>query len=251
MRTNRFPVLLAALALAGSSAGAVALPTAAHAAIPTLQNATFKVSLRATQTTSWSREPMGSIADCSPIVRFSGRGTEQVSVTLKPAKFTAWRTAGEVTFLGDPGKDGFGINTAMKIARNGVEQAEEVAGSCMGNPGRVTSTGPYDCGSKRNNVSPSITLAGGRVRLKLGDGLPAPLISPKFRTCPAYANPAVELNGITEIPSLEKIAAGELFGTFRQHILLARRTFKLSGGGYRGTTTVAWEITLTRTGAVR
>lgn len=250
MRTNRFPALAAALALAGGTA-AVAATAPTAAALPTLQNATFKVSLRATQTTSWSRAPMASAADCSPILRFSGRGTEQVSVTLKPTKFTAWRTAGEVTFLGDPGKDGFGVNTAMKITRKGAEQAEEVAGSCMGNPGKVTSTGPYDCGTKRDNVSPQVTLQGGRVRLKIGQGLPAPLVSPEFRSCPAFANDAVELNGITEIPSLEKITAGELFGRFRQHILLARRTFKLSGGGYRGTTTVAWEITLTRTGAVR
>lgn len=247
MLTNRSIRPLATLLLAG----AALLSTAASAqAIPKLQQAAFKVTVEARQTTDWRLVPRAVVSDCSPLVRFSGSGRETTTFKLT-SKTTAYRVGGKATFVATPGRDGFAPAGWAKTTRSGVEYAEEIAGSCAGNQARRSGGGPYDCGSRRQLMVPTLELVGNRLSVTLAEGLPAPLVPVRFETCPVHASPEVRLLGITAIQSLERFTAAEAFGRFKQHVLLARRTFPYRTSGVSGKTTVSWTATLTRTGPIR
>lgn len=237
--------------LGGVAIAALAAP-GAHAAMPRMQQADFTVSATATQTTTWKRSPQAAVADCSPIERFSGEGRETVSMTLKPWRFTAFRIGRQLSFVAAPGKSGLGPHAWTKVSRSGVERVEEVAGSCMGNPGRVTDGGPYDCGTRNRFLSPQVGWRGGRLTLGASEAPLAPLNAGEYRTCPVHVADGVEANGLTAVGSLSPVPVGELLDPgLRRHIVLARRTFRLNRDGRLGTTTVRWTLTLTRKGPVR
>jgi hypothetical protein len=246
------PILRPRAALLGAVAlAAVAAPTA-DAAMPRMQQADFMVSATATQTTTWKRGPQASVADCSPIVRFSGEGRETVSMTLKPWRFTAFRIGRQLSIVAAPGKAGLGPHAWTKVSRTGVERSEEVAGTCMGNPGRVIDGGPYDCGTRNRFLSPQVGWRGGRLTLGASEAPLAPLNAGEYRTCPIHVADGVEANGLTPIGSLSRVPVGELLDPgLRQHVVLARRTLRLNRDGRSGTTTVRWTLTLTRKGPVR
>lgn len=238
--------LLGAVALA-----ALAAPSA-RAAMPRMQQADFMVSATATQTTTWKRTPQAAVSDCSPIVRFGGEGRETVSMTLKPWKFTAFRIGRQLSVVAAPGRAGLGPHAWTKVSRTGVERTEEVAGSCMGNPGRVSDGGPYDCGARNRFLSPQVGWRGGRLTLGASEAPLAPLNAGEYRTCPVYVAEGVEANGLSVVGSLSPVPVGELLDpALRQHIVLARRTFRLGRDSRSGTTTVRWTLTLTRKGPVR
>jgi len=248
IRRPRAALLAAALA-AVASAGAA---TAAEAAIPRMQQADFTVSATATQTTSWKRDPLASVADCTPIERFTGEGRETVSLTLKPWSFTAYRVGGQLSLVAKPGRSGFGPQAWTKVSRSGREQVEEVAGTCMGNPRRVTDGGPYDCGTRNRFLTPQLGYERARLTLGASEAPLAPLHKVRYETCPIHVADGVTENGLTKTPSLAKVPVGELLDPdLRQHIVLARKTYRLAAGGYRGTTTVRWTVKLTRRGPVR
>lgn len=248
MTTHRILRPLAPLLLAGALAASVAAP--ASAAMPIMQQASFKVAVEARQTTSWRLLPRAAIADCMPLVRYSGSGRETTTFRLT-SKTTGYRVGNGASFVPRATKDGFPPAGWARTVRSGAEYADEIPGSCAGNPARRTGGGPYDCGSRRQLKSAMLEITGNRLKLTLSDGLPAPLVPPRYESCPFYASPDVTPVDITEIQSLERFTAGEAFGRFKQHVLLARRTFPLSTKSVRGTTTVSWTVTLTRTGPVR
>lgn len=241
--------LLAAALSAIATAGAA---TAAEAAIPRMQQADFIVSATATQTTTWKKAPGASTADCSPILRFSGEGRETVAMTLKPARFTAYRVGRQLSLVAAPGRDGFGPQAWAKVSRNGREQAEEIAGSCMDNPRRMIGGGPYDCGTRNRLFTPHFGYQRARLTLGAGEAPLAPLHKVDYDTCPIHVADGVTENGLTTTPSLGTVPAGDLLDPgMRQHIVLGRKTFRLDSGGFRGTTTVRWTVKLTRKGPVR
>ncbi len=238
-----FVPLLFAGALLASAA------STAHA-IPALQQANFKVTVEAQQTTSWRVVPRAAIADCMPLVRYSGSGRETTTFKLT-SKTTAYRVGSKASFVPAVRKDGFPPAGWARTNRSGAEYADEVPGSCAGNPARRSDGGPYDCSARRQLLVPTLEIVGNRLTLTFSEGLPAPLVPVRYESCPFYASPEVEPTSITDIPSLERFTAGEAFGRFKQHVLLARRTFKLSTRLVRATTTVSWTATVTRTGAIR
>lgn len=246
MFTHRSLRPLAPLLLAGALLG----PATADAGIPRLQQAGFKLTVEAQQTTNWRLSPRATVADCSPLVRFSGSGRETTTFKLT-AKTTGYRIGGRASFIPAVGRDGFPPSGWARTVRSGAEYADEIAGSCAGNPARRSGGGPYDCGARRELLTPTLELVGNRLRLTLSEGLPAPLVPVEYKTCPVHASSEVRLLGITNIPSLERFTAAEAFGRFRQHILLARRTFRYVASGVRATTTVSWTATLTRSGPIR
>jgi hypothetical protein len=259
MSPNRLPARLATARAALSAAAAtVALATAAvapqaasAAPMPRLQTADFTVAVKATQTTSWTLGGGARAADCSPLVRFSGSGRETTRFAFPAKRYTGLRVNKAADLVVKPGKDGFAPTGWAVTTRAGREEGEEIAGSCGDNPARRTASQPTDCGSRRQLMTPIISFTGNRMRLRLEEGLPAPLVPPRYERCPLHAPSGVEEVGITAVPSLERFAPTELFGSFRQHVLLARRTFRTTSGNVRATTTVSWTATVTRVGKVR
>lgn len=247
MTTHRSLRPLATVLLAGALLSSAA---GTAQAIPALQQARFKVAVTARQTTSWRLVPRSTIADCMPLVKISGSGRETTTFKLT-SQTTAYRVGGKASFVPAVGKEGFPPAGWARTSRSGAEYADEVPGSCAGNPARRTGGGPYDCGPRRQLMVPSLEIAGNRLKLTFSEGLPAPLVPVRYETCPFYASPDVKPISITEIPSLERFTAGEAFGRFKQHVLLARRTFVLDTRLVRATTTVNWTATLTRTGPIR
>ncbi len=230
--------------------GCAAAP--AQAAIPRMQQAPFTVSATATQTTTWTRTPGASAADCMPLERFTGEGRETVAMTLKPWRYTAYRVGGALSFVAAPGKSGLGPHAWTKVSRRGVERVEEVADTCMGNPGRIRDSGPYDCGTRNRFLSPHVGWSRGRLTLEAGEAPLAPLGEIEYRTCPIMVAAGVRENGLTRASSLATVPLADLLSPrLRQHIVLARRSWRLRVPGYRGTTTVRWTLKLTRTGPVR
>ncbi len=250
MFTHRSRRPLATLLIASAAALLAPAAAAQAAGMPVLQQATFKVTVEAQQTTSWRLVPRATVADCMPLVRVSGTGRETTTFKLT-SKTTAYRVNGEASFVPAVGKTGFPPAGWAKTSRSGAEYADAVPGSCAGNPGGRSDGGPYDCGSRRQLLVPSLQITRNRLRLTFSEGLPAPLVPARYESCPFYASSAVKPVSITEIPSLEKITAGEAFGRFKQHVLLARRTFKLDTRLVQATTTISWTATITRTGAIR
>lgn len=244
----------------GLAAGAALLATAAlggsavvaEAAMPRMQQADFTVTATATQTTTWKRSPSASIADCMPVERHTGEGRETVSMTLKPWKYTAYRVGRQLSLVAAPGKSGMGPHAWTKVSRQGVERVEAVPGTCMDNPGSVVDSGPYDCGTRNRFLSPQIGYRRGRLTLEAGEAPLAPLNRVDYDNCPIYVAEGVRANGLTSTPSRSAVPIGELLDPdLRKHIVLARRSWKLRSGSYRGTTTVRWTLTLTRRGPVR
>lgn len=247
MLTNRSIRPLATLLIA--SAAALLPPAAGAQAIPKLQQAKFKIAIQARQTTSWRLVPKATVSDCSPLFRFSGSGTEATTFKLT-TKATGLRVGGRASFIPVVGKDGFPASADATTTRRGQEFSEEIAGSCGDNGATRSGGGPYDCGVRTAPLTASFELLGNRLRLRFDDGFPAPLVPATYETCPVHASSDVELVGITNIPSLERFTAAEAFGRYRQHILLARRTFRYSATNVRATTTVSWTATITRTSRI-
>ena len=250
MFTHRSRRPLATLLIASAAALLAPAAAAQAAGMPVLQQASFKVTVEARQSTSWRLVPRASVADCMPLVRHSGSGRETTTFRLT-SKTTGYRVNGQASFVPALGRSGFPPAGWAKTSRSGAEYADEIPGSCAGNGARRTGGGPYDCGSRRVLLVPQLEIAGNRLRLSFSEGLPAPLVPARYETCPFYASSDVEPVSITNIPSLEKLTAGEAFGRFKQHVLLARRTFKLDTRLVQATTTVSWTATITRTSAVR
>ena len=246
MSSIRIPWRVAALAAASA---ALALPTAAQAA-PKFQQATFVVSAKLSQTTTWQGRPMATTADCVPLTRYEGEGSETVSATLKRWKLVAYRAGRQLGLTPARGSDPMGPTVNARVKRTASERVIELAGSCAGNPGAVHERGPYDCGDRNRPQTVTFTWHRGRFSVGLAPSILVPLTKTRYDSCPLRANPAVAQNGFTQI--WQALPAADLFDPgLRKHIVLARKTFPLKEAGFTGRTVVRWEVTLTRQGKIR
>lgn len=234
---------LAAATLLAAPAAAVTIPK-----IPRYQQATFAVSLTATQKTTWKATGRASMRDCMPLFRTTGEGTETVTMrTTRGARATLMKSGREATFLLHGSSLGVEVPTDASVTRQGILRTTEIAGSCGDNPEQTSDTGPYDCGPRNRDLIFKASYVRGRLGFEADQGLIAPLTPQRYENCPIFANPKVLTNDLTLATT--RAPAGELLDRrFRKHIVLGRKSWKLDSKDATGTTTVSWKLTLVRRG---
>lgn len=239
---------LAGALLVAVAPAATASPASAAFKPPaySFQKASFKFSFKGTQITQWQRDPRATTRDCIPTVKWSGGGKETVRLrTTKALQLDAYRTNGRTSVALRASKSGLPNELHASVTRSASERYEEVAGSCGGNPGKVTEGGPYDCGDRSRDFGLALGYERGRIEPRFEDSILAPLTDVDYRKCPIHADPKVEVNGFTRVS--QALPAKDLFDrSLGRHIVIGRRTFTLHEAGFTGKTTVRWEITLTR-----
>lgn len=222
-----------------------AVPAAAQAG-QTIDFAHFKVTVKGVQTNSWKTNYEGT-GKCDP--SGSGHGTEVVRFEAKKAhRYDASRYGKYVTFMSDPVMDE--ITTKAKVTRHGEVYNAPMPPECGGTGGGGEPPAP-DCGTKRFNydVDVGYSQTGKKKGLTLSQGLIMPILP--FKNCPVGG---ISFPQMLNADSKGKLIVGELpakelFDKKLGKIIVlskGRRVEKLPSLGIDRTSTIEWEVTLTR-----
>ncbi|HEU4657028.1 MAG TPA: hypothetical protein VFR97_05865 [Capillimicrobium sp.] len=237
MRTsNRLPSIRA---VAGATLAVATVAAAAPAAAPARQ-ATFRVALKGVQTTTWETRHV-PMFECD--VSIQGSGTETVRFRAKPTEVTVDASGGDVSF-----RQGFHdatIDLRATIARQGAIEttAQRICADGDGTGGPPPPT--PDCGTKRSETWVQLRYASRDV-IALQPELAAPL--GPFRECPVGGTAWPELLHDVDGRAVgQRLPVDDLFA-HGKHIVIATGREEVSGFDETSTTTIRWELSLTRLG---
>jgi hypothetical protein len=225
-------MLAAAVLLAALAAGATA-PTAGAADARIKAEYDYRVSVKGTQTTTWTSED-AFVAHCLDGER--GEGSQTVTFRSKAMPMHAYDGMPQPFFF-KPGDRG-----DLELSLSGT--VERRAGVTCAAPGWEPEAG--DCASKPfHNLKVNPRYLYGRNRIVLdqayGDGVA------DFEACPILGDewPLLLEQDSHGTPVGKDLKATRLFGR-RRTVLVATATAKRTGAAYTSTTTIRWELTFTR-----
>jgi hypothetical protein len=209
----------------------------------------FRVQIKASQTSNWNQPYFETANNCFNRPWRQGAGGE--ALTFKGSGIGYAQKVGRLTFwtYGSPnfGPTGFhGIPLVAKTDRHAASSHGNKPGPCGG--GTPDEADQYQCGARSGKAWGQLSWDSGGKRLLLR----APLADGTefgFSNCLLFVPTGVSQAQLTEIS--QKAPAKELLDpNFKKHIVIARKSFKdtlLSGGAtITDTTTVQWQVTLTR-----
>jgi hypothetical protein len=235
---TRVALLAAATTLAAGAA-------TAEAKTPFLQKGKFRVQVEGVQKTTWQHQHVKQFECDSNSV---GSGTEKVRFKSKPEVVSIYKF-GRSTPVVMQGKKGNPIlDLRSKITRNGT-RTESGARVCSYGDGNGTAPKAPDCGTKRSVLYAELDYVFGRRDvIGLEQSLAVPL--GPFYNCPVggTAWPSLLDRDVKSSKTIgTRLPARDLF-RYGKHIVIGKGREKQTGAEDSSTTTIRWELTLTRLG---
>ena len=236
-------LLIRSAALALAAGALTAAPAAAKT--PFVQQGKFRVQVEGVQKTTWTHQHAKQF-DCDSNSVGSGKETVRFKSKAEVVKIFKFGRSTPIVMQGKRGKAILDLRS--KITRNGT-RTESGGKVCSYGDGNGTAPKAPDCGTKRSVLFADLDYLSGRKDvIGLQQSLALPL--GPFYNCPVGGTswPSLldrDVNKSRDIGT--KLPARELF-RYGKHIVIGKGREKQANAEDSSTTTIRWELTLTRLG---